>query len=126
MLPLLMLAQAVPTVPLEPVSGFYEILLHNGLMGGAVALLIYLLIKRDSDLQKSQEGRLDDAKNLAEVIKSQTVALTASNAAADERNRAVDAAARAAERSAIVIENLTKTVDGLNLEIKGLKHEAGK
>jgi hypothetical protein len=98
----------VPSI--DPTGGVFELLLRNGLLGGAVALLIYLLIRRDSDLQKSQLGRLEDSKSLAEAVKSHTVALTASNIANEERNRALEVAARAAERSALIIEQLSKEI----------------
>src|SRR5512144_2721261 len=111
-----MLAQATPAIPSDPVSAFYQVLLHNGLMGGAVALLIYLLIRRDTDLQKSQEGRLTDARQLAEIIKEHTVALIASNAANDERNRALEVASRAAEKSAVIIDQMTKEIAELKNE----------
>ena len=119
----LILAQAAPAVPIsvDPISGFYGILLRNGMMGAAIAVLAWLLIRRDGDLQKSQEGRLADAKFLADVVKDHTVALVASNAAADERNRALEIASRAAEKSAIIIEQMTKEISELHAEIKGLK-----
>lgn len=109
----LVLAQAI-----EPASGLYELLLKNGVLGGAVAVLVWFLIKRDGDLQKSQEGRLNDSKQLAEIIKNHTVAIQASNVAQDERNRALEIAARAAEKSALVIENLNKEISELKSQIR--------
>jgi hypothetical protein len=111
----LILAQAGPgaVVPMEPVSGFYNLLLNNGLMGGAVALLIFLLIKRDSELQKSQEGRLEDSKTLALIVRDHTVALAATNVANEERNRALEISSRAAEKFVVIIEQLVKEVAGL-------------
>lgn len=118
----LILAQAAPhvepTTVTNPIAAFYELLLHNGLMGGAVALLIYLLIKRDNDLQKSQEGRLADAKVLADIVKEHTTALVTSNAAGEERNRALEVSSRAAEKSAIIIDQMTKEIAELKTELR--------
>src|SRR5512143_642799 len=116
----LMLAQAAPIA--SPVESFYEILLHNGLMGGAVALLIFLLIKRDRDLQNSQEGRLTDAKTLAELVKNHTAAMVASNASNEERNRALEVSSRAAEKSVVVIDQLVKEIEELKSEVKTKPH----
>ena len=110
----LMLSQAGPAIPsVDPTGGFFELFLRNGLLGAAVALLSWLLIRRDNDLQKSQEGRLTDAKSLADAVKNHTVALQASNLSNDERNRALEISARASERSAIVIEQLSKEITEL-------------
>jgi hypothetical protein len=102
----------------EPVTSFYDLLLRNGLLGGAVALLIWLLIKRDSQLQEAQAARLADAKVFAELVKNATVAMTARTSADDERNRALEIAARAAEKSAIVIDQMSKEIQSLNSIIK--------
>jgi len=120
----IILADATAIVPsIDPTGGVFELLLRNGLLGGAVALLIYLLIRRDSDLQKSQLGRLDDAKSLAEAVKSHTVSLQASNIANEERNRALEISSRAAERSSIVIEQMAKEITEMRTVISELKSE---
>lgn len=117
----LILAQVAPIEPTStnPLSTIYDIFLNNGLMGAALALLIFLLIRRDSDLQRSQEGRLLDAKNLADLVKDHTTALIANNLANEERNRALEVAARAAEKSAIIIEQLTKQIEDLKITFRG-------
>jgi hypothetical protein len=103
----------------DPTSGVFGLLLKNGLLGGAVALLIWLLIKRDGQLQTSQSDRLADAKVFAELVRNHTVALTAQNATNDERNRALESASRAAEKTAIVMDQLAKEVQNLNANLKG-------
>jgi len=120
----LMLADVGAAIPsIDPTGGFFELFLRNGLLGAAVALLSWLLIRRDNDLQKSQEGRLTDAKSLADAVKSHTVALQASNSANDERNRALEISARASERSAIVIEQMSKEISEMRGVINELKEE---
>jgi hypothetical protein len=120
----LMLADVGAAIPsIDPTGGFFELFLRNGLLGAAVALLSWLLIKRDNDLQKSQEGRLEDAKSLSEAVKSHTVALQASNSANDERNRALEVASRASERSAIVIEQMAKEITIMRSIITDLKEQ---
>jgi hypothetical protein len=114
----IMLAQAGDAA-FDPTSGVFGILLKNGLLGGAVALLIWLLIKRDGQLQTSQTERLTDAKVFAELVKNATVAMTAQNAANDERNRALEIAARAAEKTAIVMDQMSKEIQDLNTNLKG-------
>lgn len=106
---------ATDTVPADfnPVSAFYQQLLHNGLMGGAVALLIFLLIKRDRDLQNSQEGRLNDTKAVAELIKNHTAAIVASNASNEERTRALEVSSRAAEKNIVLLDQLVKVIEEL-------------
>lgn len=105
----LILAQVVPGV--DPTGGFFDLLLNKGVLGGAVALLIFLLIRRDSDLQKSQEGRLTDAKVFSEIVKNYTAAMVQENSSNEERNRALEISARAAEKSALIIEQLSKDID---------------
>ena len=108
----LILAQVVPGV--DPTGGFFDLLLNKGVLGGAVALLIFLLIRRDSDLQKSQEGRLTDAKVFSEIVKNYTAAMVQENSSNEERNRALEISARAAEKSALIIEQLSKDIDKLS------------
>jgi len=95
---------------IDPTGGYYELLLKNGVLGGAVGILIWFLIKRDADLQRIHEARLTDAKALAEVLRTHTSALQASNVANDERNRALEVSARASEKTALVIEQLAKEI----------------
>ena len=109
------LAQAV-----EPVSGLYELLLKNGVLGGAVGVLVWFLIKRDGDLQKCQEGRLQDAKALAEVVKEQTATLQATSRANEDRNRLLENTSKIAEKSALIVDQLTKEVADLQVEIRKL------
>lgn len=119
----LVLAQAAPAV--DPTGGFFDLLLNKGVLGGAVALLIFLLIRRDSDLQKSQEGRLTDAKVFSDIVKNHTAAMVQENSANEERNRALEVAARAAEKSALVIEQMSKEIERLNTELNSRKRASG-
>ena len=104
----LVLAQAVPV---DPTGGLYSLLLEKGILGAALAFLIFAWWKRDSDLQKANAERLEDVKMFSDIFKNHTVALQASNIANDERNRALEVAARAAEKNAIIIEQLHKNVE---------------
>jgi hypothetical protein len=84
-----------------------------GLLGALFILALIGLWWKDRALQASVKDRLSDAKELAKVVREQTVVLQAATIAANERNRALEVQSRAAEKTSVILNKLADDVMSL-------------
>ena len=103
-------------VPIEP--GWTDYLLNQGVIGFVCAILLYFLIKKDTQVENISEKRLVDLKSVTEIIKNQTVALEAMTKADDEIHLALANQIRLGDKQVLIIEQLSKELADLKSEIK--------
>lgn len=102
-----MLAQAAPIDP----TGWVDFLLGQGVLGFVVAVLLYFLVKKDSQVDKVTEQRLEDLKTVSEIIRNQTVAMEANTKMNEQDHQSLEAFARLIDKQMLILEQLTKTVN---------------
>ena len=103
----MVLAQAAPIDP----TGWVDFLLSQGVLGFVVAVLLYFLVKKDIQVEKITEKRLEDMKTLSEVIRNQTVAMEANTKMNEQDHQSLEAFARLIDKQMLILEQLTKAVN---------------
>ena len=100
--------------PIPEISGWFDYLLSQGVLGFMVLALGWFLIKKDKQINEITENRLKDIKEMSEVIKRQTVAMEASIKMDEQDHQAIENYSRLIDKQMIVLDQLIKTVNDLD------------